>query len=172
VPHRVRRLPVIVALPVPGWRTVVLALGWSKAPRAIGSDLVRGLPEPHASAASFAKAPRSARNALRPIGQNGFDAHAPNANHGRMDDTRLVALRRSALVPHKDKDVLVPRAHTHMKTKQGSTWWRSRQAGSRASWEDQYQAGRIPASNDERAPCYGSGAEMSVKFTILASMKL
>jgi hypothetical protein len=122
-----------ISLPRAGSRTAFLALGSSKAPRAIGSDLVRGLPEPHACDASFANAPRYARNALRPIGQNGFDAHAPNANHGRMDDTRPVAVRRSALVPHTRKDVLVGRAHTHMKTKQGSTWRRSRQAASGAS---------------------------------------
>jgi len=40
------------------------------------------------------------RDALRPIGQHGFDAYAPNANHVRMDDTRPVAVRRSVLLPH------------------------------------------------------------------------
>ena len=62
--------PVTICPPLGGWRMVFLVLGSSKAPRALGSVSVRGPPERHASAVSFADAPRFARNALRPIGQN------------------------------------------------------------------------------------------------------
>ena len=132
---------LIVALQVAGWRTVFLAPGWSKARRAVGFLSARGPPRRHALAACVANAPRFARNALRPIGQNGFDAHAPNANHGRMDDRRAVSVRRAAVVPHTSKNVLVRWAHTHTKTKQSSRQQRSRQRGSRASFQLRYQAG-------------------------------
>ena len=98
---------------------VFLVLGSSKAPRALGSVPVRGPPERHASAVSFADAPRFARNALRPIGQNGFDAHAPNANLGRTGDAAPVAVQSAALEPYRRKEVPVRWAHTHMKDKAG-----------------------------------------------------
>jgi len=137
---------LIVALQVAGWPTVFLAPGWPKARRAVGFLSARGPPERHALAASVANAPRFARNALRSIGQNGFDAHAPNANHGRMDDRRAVSVRRAAVVPHTSKNVLVRWAHTHTKTKQSSRQQRSRQRGSRASFPTPVSSGRVLVS--------------------------
>ena len=134
---------LIVALQVAGWPTVFLAPGWPKARRAVAFLSARAPPERHALAASVANAPRFARNALRPIGQNGFDAHAPNANHGRMDDRRAVSVRRAAVVPHTSKNVLVRWAHTHMKTKHPSRQQRSRQQGSRASFPTPVSGGRV-----------------------------
>jgi len=124
--------PVTICPPLGGWRMVFLVLGSSNAPRAIGSVLVRGPPERNASVVSFADAPRFARNALRPIGQNGFDAHAPNANLGRTGDAGPVAVQSAALVPYRGKEVPVRWAHTHMKTKQGSMWRLPGQVGSLA----------------------------------------
>jgi hypothetical protein len=135
-----------LTLQVAGWWTVFLVPGWSKARRAVGFLSARGPPQRHALAASVANAPRFARNALRPIGQNGFDPHAPNANHGRMDDRRALSVRRAAVVPHTSKDVLVRWAHTHMKTKHPSRQQRSRQQGSRASFPTPVSGGRVLVS--------------------------
>jgi len=118
--HRVRRQPpVTIYLPVAELADVFQVLDLSKTSQTVGSVLVRGPPEPDAFAVSCANAPRFARNTLRATGRNGFDAQIPNANLGCMHEMTPVAARRPALVPHRDKDGLVPEAHIPMKTKQG-----------------------------------------------------